>query len=525
LRPWRSLQTWIQLLSAFVVIVVLLPLAYLGIRALGAGEEGLAYLLQERTLTIVGNSLALMLTVTVASTLIGVPFAWLTSRTDLPYRRVWLILGLLTMVIPSYLGAITYIEAWGPKGILQSVLAPFGVDRLPEIRGFFGAWLSITLFSYPYVLLPVRAALLNTDPAMEEVGRSVGLNRWQVFLRITLPQLRPSLAIGMLMTALYTLSDFGAVAVMQFNVFTRAIFQQYNNTFNTERAALLALVLVALTMVLLYVEQRLNRTTENYRVGTGTRRQLRPVKLGRWRIPSLLFCASVVFMGVIVPFGVVIYWLVGRVYNNPVPVSMLELTGNTISISLLAALVSSLVALPMGVLVARRPTQLNRLLVRLTYVGNVLPSLVIGLALVFFTANYLPSMYQTFPLLILGYVTRFLPFSIGTTQSALTQINPRLEEASRSLGKNNWQTLWRVTVPLAFSGIMAGAALVFLNVMKELPLTLILSPIGFRTLSGRIWSVQNEGMFTLIGEPGFLLMLASALGLAVILWRDPRTRH
>ena len=523
-RRWRLSHLLIQALAVVVVAVVLLPLLYLAIRGFGAGEAGLAYLLQPRTLTIVSNSLNLMLAVTLSATLIGVPFAWLTSRTDLPLRRVWLVLGLLTMVIPSYLGAITYVEAFGPRGMLQSLLAPFGVERLPEIRGFFGAWLSITLFSYPYVVLPIRAALLNADPSMEEVGRSMGFSRWRVFWRITLPQLRPALAIGILMTALYTLSDFGAVAVMRYNAFTRAIFQQYNNSFNPERAALLALVLVAITLCLLYVEQRINTTSANYRVGTGTRRALRPVKLGRWRVPSLIFCGVIVFVGVVVPFVVLMVWLFGRVYNDPVPVSMVNLTRNTVSVSLVAAIVSALVALPIGILASKVPTRFNRTLVRLTYLSNVLPSLVIALALVFFMANYLPAWYQTFPVLILGYVTRFLPFSIGTTQSALTQINPRLEEASRSLGNGRWRTLWRVTVPLAFSGISAGTALVFLNVMKELPITLVLSPIGFRTLAGRIWTVQNEAMFVLVGVPGFLLMLASGLALFIILRSDPRAR-
>lgn len=518
-------RTLITALSLAVALVMLLPLAYLFLRAMGAGNEGVAYLLRERTLGIVWNSITLTVAVTISALIIGVPFAWLTTRTDLPLRRVWLIVGLLPMVIPSYLGAVTYAEAFGAKGMLQSLLEPIlGITRLPDIRGFFGAWLSITLFSYPYVVLPVRASLLNTDPSLEEAGRSMGLNRWQIFWRVTLPQLRPALGIGVIMTALYTLSDFGAVAVMRYNAFTRAIYQQYTSTFNSERAALLALVLVMLTLLLLYSEQRMTRAHANYRIGTGTRRQLRPVKLGMWRVPSLLFSTVLVGIGVLVPLGVLLSWLLTRQYNDPVPVAMSELVSNTIAISFLAGMVASVLALPMGVLASKSTTPLTQWLIRLTYVGNVLPGIVIALALVFFTANYLPMWYQTFPILITGYVMRYLPFSIGTTRSALTQINPRIEESARSLGANSWGVLWRVTIPLARSGILAGMALVFLNVMKELPTTLILSPIGFRTLASRIWSVQNEGMLVLIGQPGILLMLTSAVGLAVILWRDSRLK-
>jgi len=218
--------------------------------------------------------------------------------------------------------------------------------------------------------------------------------------------------------------------------------------------------------------------------------------------------------------GVLVYWLVSRVRNPNLPADMLELTTNTVAISGSAALVVAVVAIPLALLAVRYPSRWSRWLVNLSYTGNALPGIVVGLALVFFAANYLPVWYQTMPLLIFGYATRFLPFSLGATRSALTQINPRLEEAARSLGLRPWQVTMRVTIPLARAGILAGAALVFLSAMKELPTTLMLAPIGLRTLATRIWSVHTEAMLSLIGEPGLLLMAASALGLAVILWRD-----
>jgi iron(III) transport system permease protein len=514
----------LECIGLTTALLMLLPLAYLLLRAAGAGQDGLDYLLRERTVQIVLNSLALVVTVVGAGVLIGVPFAWLTTRTDLPLRRLWLVLGLLPMVIPSYLGAVTFVAMFGPKGMLQGWLEVLiGLDRLPDIRGWFGAWLALTLFTYPYVVLPVRAALLNTDPALEEAARSLGLNRWQVFRRVTLPQLRPALAAGMLVTALYTLSDFGAVAIMRYNAFTRAIYLQYTSSFNREHAALLALVLVALTLALLYLEGRVTPHSHNYRVGTGARRQLKTIRLGRWCWPALIFCGGLIGIGVLVPVSVLIFWLVGRVRNTSFPADMAELTANTVTVSGLSALVVAIVAIPLALLIVRSPSRLNRWLVSLSYTGNALPGIVVALALVFFAANYLPAWYQTLPLLIFGYAARFLPFSLGATRSALTQINPRLEETARCLGLRPWQVTLRVTVPMARAGILAGAALVFLSAMKELPTTLMLAPIGLRTLATRIWSVQTEAMLSLIGEPGLLLMAASAFGLALILWRDRQT--
>jgi iron(III) transport system permease protein len=513
--------SWLRMISVIVVALVLLPLVYLGLRAAGAGAEGVEYLTAERTISVMLNSLWLMFTVTLSACLIGIPFAWLTTRTDLPLRRMWLVLGLLSMVIPSYLAAVAYMAAFGPVGIVQQWLEPiFGIHRLPDIRGFFGAWLAITLFTYPYMVLPVRAALRNTDIALEEAGHSFGLTRWQVFWRVTFPQLRPAIASGMLLTAMYTLSDFGAVAVMRYNAFTRAIYLQQQG-FRVERAALLALVLVVFTLVLLTMEWRINSSKANYRIGTGASRRQKTVKLGIWKIPALIFCSMIVLLSVVVPVGVMLYWSINSIGQpSPIELNMPELVMNTAGVSAMTALVVALVAMPLALLVVHSKSRLNNMLIGLAYTGNVLPGIVIALALVFFAANYATPIYQTLPLLIFGYATRFLPFSISATRSALTQLDPKLEEVAHSLGLSNWQVIWRVTVPLTKAGILGGAALVFLNAMKELPTTLILRPIGFETLSTRIWTFYETAALPQIGFPGFLLMGVSALGLVLVLWRD-----
>lgn len=514
---WRR-PSLLQSVALLIIALSLLPILYLAMRALGAGADGIAYLLDGRTLAVIGNSVVLAVAVVTASVLIGVPFAWLTARTDLPFRRFWLIAGLLTLVIPSYIGAITYIAAFGPRGFLQQLLAPLGISEIPSIYGFTGAWLSITLFTYPYVVLPVRAALLNLDPALEESARSLGLNRWAIFRRVTLPQLRPALVAGMLLSALYTLSDFGAVSLMKYNAFTRAIYGQYTNSFDREQAAILSLVLVLLTVALLFATRRLSTGRRNYRIGTGAQRRLRPLRLGRWRIPALVFCGLLVGVGTVVPVGVLLWWLTlgqGAVGND-----LLQPMLNTVSVSGATALVVVLAALPIAWLSARRPSAFNRRLRELSYLGNGLPGLVIALALVFFAAHVLPFMYQTLPVLILGYAIRFLPLSVGATHSAFTQINPCLEEAGRSLGLGRWQVLQRITVPMARAGLLAGGALVFLSVMKELPTTLLLSPTGFETFATHIWTAQKEVNFAGIAAPALLLLAVSALSLVLMLRQE-----
>jgi iron(III) transport system permease protein len=525
LRPdfhFRERRPLLLVLLAFIIVAILLtPVGYLVMRALDAGQDGIEYLMRPRTMTIIQNSVLLVSAVAVGSAVIGVPFAWLTTRTNLPLRRVWLVLGLLPMVIPSYVSAITLVRVFGPMGWFNST---FGFLPLPNIYGFFGAWLTITLLTYPYVVLPVRAAFMKLDPALEEAGRSLGQSRWKIFYRIILPQLRPALAGGMLLASLYALSDFGAVMVLRYNAFTRAIFISYENSFNTPRASVLSLVLVILTVLLLVIERRIANTRRNYKIGTGVARRAHTVQLGWWTLPALIFCSVLLLLGLVVPVGVLLGWAlnpnVGSVLS--ININAGQLSWNAVSISGITALVAGMVALPLALLAIRSRYRAERWLVNSVYIGNALPAIVVGLALVYFGIRVVPQFYQTAPLLILGYLIRFVPFTLSSTSSGLTQINPSLEEAARSLGLRPYQVMLRVTLPLVWMSIIAGMALVFLNTMKELPTTLMLRPTGFDTLATRIWTASEVGSYGLIGLPGLILMGVSCLSLMLILWRDER---
>ncbi|MBK8139151.1 MAG: iron ABC transporter permease [Chloroflexi bacterium] len=515
----RASRWGLVALSLPVVAVVALPVAYLLLRAGGAGSTGIEYLLSERTLTIIAKSLAMAFSVAAASVAVGLPFAWMTTRTTLPLRRFWLVAGLLTMVIPSYLGAITFVEAFGPVGALRDLLAPLGVTRLPPVYGFFGTWVVMTLYTFPYVVLPVRAALSRIDPAQEEAARMLGLGRWRAFFRVTLPQLRPALAAGVLLSMLYTLSDFGVVMVLRYNAFTRAIFTSYNSTFDRERAALLALVLVALTAVLVWLDSRAVKSLPTYRHQGQSARKSSLIPLGRWTIPALFLFTMLVVVGVGIPVAVLSGWAFNPNITSTVPVELEHLAANSVAVSAITAIVVGLAALPLALMATRLTSRLSRMLVGISYIGNVLPGLVVGLALVHFAANYLPSIYQSIPLLVVGYAIRFLPYSVGATRSALAMISPRLDEAARTLGCTGWRATARITLPLARTGVFGGMALVALSAMKELPTTLMLSPIGFRNLATRAWTGYDSASYALVGAPGLLLLAVSALTLFVLLWQ------
>lgn len=518
-RPARP-PFWLTLPAAATAAAMLLPLVYLAVRASEAGAETLQIVTAAATLRVLGNSALLAGLVTVASAALAVPLAWLTVRSDLPGRRAWGVLAVLPLCIPTFVGGFTFVSAFGPRGMLRSLLAPFGVERLPEIYGLHGAVLVLTLFSYPYLLLTVRGALLGLDPALEEASRSCGVGRGATFLRVTLPQLRPAITAGGLLVALYALSDFGAVSLLRYDSFTRAIYVQYRSAFDRTPAAVLALVLVAFTLVLLLVEARARgrRASAYQRMGSAPRAAA-PVPLGRWRVPALAFCSTVVGVALVVPAGVLGYWLWRGLATGEEFRPVARAAGNSLLASGVAAAVAALLAIPVAVLSVRHRGRLTTVLERGAYVGYALPGIVVALALVFFGARIGEPLYQSLALLVFAYVVRFLPQSVGATRASLLQVPPSLEEASRGLGRSAFATLATVTAPLVRPGILAGAGLVFLTAMKELPVTLLLAPTGYRTLATAVWSASSEAFFARAAAAGLPLVLLSGVPLALLALR------
>ncbi len=507
--------------TLLVAGAVLLPPIYLLIRVLGAGMPAWSSLLRPRTLAVLGNTALLAIVVTAASALLSLILAWLTTRADLPGRRMWAVLTALPLVIPSYVGGYLMVASLGPRGMLQGWLEPLlGIDRLPEIYGFPGAALVLTLLSFPYSLLTLRAAFQRLDPAQEEAARSLGLSPWATFWRITLPRLQPALAAGSLLVALYTLRDFGAVSIMRYNTFTRVLYVQYRSSFDRAGAAGLALVLVALSLIVLATEMRSRQKGRLYTNQATAHRRPARVPLGRWKWPALGFCLLVVLLALIIPAGVLIYWLARGLQAGESLMPLFRATGNSLLASALAALVIILAALPVAVLAARRPSRLALAIERLTYLGFGLPGIAVALALVFFGSRYFPSLYQTLPLLLLAYLVLFLPQAVGAIKSSLLQIHPNLEEAARSLGRSPLQVIHQVLLPQIRPGLLAGAALVFLTTMKELPATLLLAPLEFKTLATSVWSAVEEAFFAQAAAPALLIILTSSLPLAYLVLRE-----
>jgi len=523
IREIRS-PPFLLIVALIIGAAVMLPLAYLILRTATIGREIWVLLLRRRTIQVFINSALLALVVTIASTIIAVPLAFLTVRTDIPGRRFWSIATALPLVIPSYVGSFVIIASIGPKGsILQNWLSGFGIERLPSIYGWSGAILALTLFSYPYILLTVRASLHTLDPALEEVSRTLGFNRRETFFKITLPHLKPSIAAGGLLVALYTLSDFGTPSLMRFDSFTRVIFIQYQSSFDRSTAAVLALSLVVLAGIVLLLEYLARGKASYY--SSSTKRRPNIIELGHWRWPALIFCTTVVTIALIAPIGVITYWLLRGISVGEKLMFVWQLGLNSVYVSTITAIIAVLAALPVAYLAVRFPSNLSNILERSTYIGFALPGIVVALALVFFGAKYLTPLYQSMVMLIFAYVVLFIPQAVGTIRSSLLQVNPRLEEAAQSLGSTARQTIQKITMPLVRPGLLTGAALVFLTTMKELPATLLLAPTGFNTLATRVWTATDNAFFARAAAPALLLVAVSSLSMIIILSQENKMEY
>jgi iron(III) transport system permease protein len=502
--------------AVIVVASVLLPCIYLVIRAFGADENARAAVQLQPTLRLVFDTLLLVVGVVAVTLVIGTALAWLVVRTDLPGARIWGVALTLPLVIPSYVGALVLLGALGPTGLLQQRLAPLGVERLPDIYGYEGALLALTLSTYPYVFLVAASALRTIDVSLEEAARSLGRSAPRVFLTVTLPALRPALSASALLVALYVLADFGAVSLMQYPTLTRAVYLQYESLLDRNAAAILALVLVALAGVIVILEGYVRRRGATFRSSPGAGRRAKAVGLGRWRWAAVAACAASVGLFLALPLGVLAWWaLEGASVGAPFRLAWQAALNSTFA-SAAAAGVAGLAAIPVAVFAWRQPSRLSRGLERLAYVPNAVPGIAVALALVFFGARYGGVLYQSLALLIFAYVVRFFPQPLATTRSALDLVDPRVEEASRALGRGSARTLHAVVLPLARPGMLAGAALVFLSAMNELPATLLLRPTGFDTLATEIWTDTSIGAYS-DAAPSALLLIAVSAPLVYVL--------
>ena len=493
LKPKRP-SIWLLLPVLLLVGLSLLPLLYVGTKAWQAGWAQAANLLwRPYVFGLMRNTLMLMVGVTVTCALVGLSLAWLLERSNLPGRRLWGVILCLPFAVPAFVSSFTWVS-------LSS-----------SFEGLGGAILVMSLSKYPLIFLPVAATLRNLDPALEESARTLGQNRWGVFFKITLPLLWPSLLAGSLLIALHMLVEFGALSIIGLQTFTTAIYQQFELEFSNANAAMLSAVLLVMCLSLLWLELKVRGKGRHIRIGQGAARHAEQVRLGKWSILGQVYCLGLAIIGSGIPLGMLVFWLV-KGSSAAFPMAAIgEALFSSLSLALGGAALCLVLAVPVGLLVVRYKGQLAIWAERLPYLLHALPGLVIALALVYVALHYVPALYQTSALLLVAYALLFLPLAQAPIRTALNKAAPQLEEAARTLGASSFSAFCRVTLPIIFPALGAAFALVFLDAMKELTATLLLSPTGLNTLATQVWAHTSNIEFAAAAPYAALLIVVSGL--------------
>jgi iron(III) transport system permease protein len=512
-RRFRPRPPYLLVVVSLVVACAFAgPLVYLIVRTAQEGGDAVEVLRSDTAIGPLVRTLLLAVSTSAACAALGTALAWLVMRTDLPLRRLFRVLLALPLVIPSFVGAFVVIAAFARGGLLDDWL---GLDALPRARGFWWAFVTLTILSYPYVYLPVAARLAALPPPLEETARSLGRSPAQVFRSVVLPQTTGAIAAGALLVFLYVISDFGAVSLLRYDTLTVRI--EAARLFDQTTAIALAMLLAVVALAVVVSERGLARRRVHTEAVAAGRAPLQ-APLHAWKAPALFLVVGVLGVGLVVPLVVLTQWTVRGIGEDQVARAVgwsdvWQPLLNTGGIALVTAVVAVAVVLPVAYLTTRHRSRSGAVSNALVVAGFALPGLVIALAVVFWVlrAPLVGGLYQTYPLLVFAYVVHFGAQSMRASQVSVSGVPRRMEDAARSLGSGRWRRLRTVDVPLMLPGLAAGAGLVLLSTMKELPATLLLAPTGFETLATRIWSATESALFARAGLHALVLVALSGL--------------
>lgn len=522
-RPdfWRAGVVAVALLLALPVVAVL---AHLFLPASDVWSHLVATVLAD----YVRNSLILMVGVGIGTLLLGVSSAWLTALCDFPGRRLFEWALLLPLAVPAYIIAYTYTGLFDVAGPVQVALREnfgwsYGDYWFPEIRSLGGAVAMLSLVLYPYVYLLARAAFLEQSVAVLEVSRTLGAGPWRAFFSVALPLARPALVTGVSLALMETLADYGTVQYFGVDTFTTGIFRTWFGLGDATAAAQLATLLLGFVFVLVILE-RWSRRRARYHQATGRYQNLPRYRLRGWHRPAaVVACALPLLLGFVVPAGQLSVWA-WRTAGRTVDSDFLTLTLNSMALAAGAALVTLLLALYLAYGNRLRPALSTRAAVRVAGMGYAVPGTVIAVGVmlplaqldravdawsseVFGISTGLLLSGTLFALLF-AYAVRFLAVSLQAVEGGLGRIRPTMDDAARSLGLRPVQVLRQVHAPLMRGTLLTALLLVFVDVLKELPATLVLRPFNFNTLAVRAFELASDERLADASSAALAIVLA-----------------
>ena len=493
----RTPPLWLTIIILLIGLPLLLPFLYILFRAIEVGlDRSLELLIRPRMAELLSNTMLLMVCVTIGSIFLGTLCAFLLERYRFFGKSFFEVAMSLPLCIPAFVSCFTWISLTF------------------RVEGFWGTIGIMTLSSFPLAYLPISATLKRLDRSLEEVSLSLGKSQTYTFWYAIFPQLKPAIGSSLLLIALHMLVDFGAVSILNYQTFTTAIFQEYEMSFNNSTAALLSAVLMAICSIIVLGETFFRGKQTLYNSGKGVTRPY-PVKTLSFGKQCLTFgfFSSIFILSIGVPVIMLIYWLiVGTSLESAGDFSeFLSAFSNSFIISGLGALLTVVCALPLVWAAVRYRSKLTVWIDRLPYLLHAVPGLVIALSLIYFTINYANSLYQTFLVIIVAYFMLYLPMAQTTLRASLEQLSDNIEKVGQSLGRSPFYIFRTLTLPAMLPGIAAAFSLVFLNLMKELTATLLLTPNDIKTLSIAVWEYTSDAQYAAATPYALMLVLFSGI--------------
>jgi len=525
--------------------VLAIPVAVVFAHVFTPAGEVWSHLVDTVLADYVINSLLLMLGVTVGTLIGGVGTAWLASMCRFPGRRFFEWALLLPMALPAYIIAYTYTGFLDFAGPLQTLIRDmtgwgYGDYWFPEVRSLGGAMLMMSLVLFPYVYLMTRASFLNQSICVLDVSRTLGNGPWRTFFTVALPLARPAIVAGLSLALMETLADYGTVQYFGVSTFTTGIFRTWYGLDNAAAASQLSALLLVFVFVLVVVETASRRQARFHH--TSQRHQdLQRIKLSGWRAwAAFVFCFAAVFFGFLLPAGQLAWWSI-LVAEDQLDTQFWRLVINSVELAGLAALISVALALFLGYGRRLNKSRVLQASVRIAGMGYAVPGTVIAVGVIipfaWFDNRLDAFMRATFDIstgllfsgtlvaLIFAYVVRFLAVSLQAVNTGLERIKPSLDEAGRSLGYNPLEVVRRIHVPLLSGSLLTALLLVFVDVLKELPATLILRPFNYNTLAVRAYEMASDERLAEAGPASLAIVLAGIVPVIVLSYTITRTRR
>ncbi|MBP0131826.1 MAG: iron ABC transporter permease [Nitrosospira sp.] len=522
----RPASVW-RLIPFLVAALVLIPIGTILSSFFAPTSDIWQHLVETTLLSLLINTFWLALGVVSGTALLGVSLAWLTAVCEFPGRKLFSWALLLPLAVPAYVTAFVVLGLFDFTGPVQSAFRSWlGPDAwFPEVRGRMGVITVMVLAFYPYVYLLARNAFLTQGKRSLEASQSLGLNRTQGFFRVALPMARPWIAGGVMLALMETLADFGTVAVFNYDTFTTAIYKAWFGMFSLPAASQLASLLLVIVFALIVMEQQIRIRMRYAEVKQSARSDR--IALSGWRSATATALASgTLFFAFLLPIGQLVIWAANSLVQD-LDSRYLDFLWHSLLLSTLAALLTCTVALLLVYATRRHPDAATRNAVRIATLGYALPGTVLAVGMFVPLAsldNWIGEvtlqLFQietglmiqgTLAIMLLAYLTRFLAVSHSPIDSAMQRITSSIDEASMSMGINGWMMLRRVHLPILKSGIFTAGALVFVDVMKEMPITLMTRPFGWDTLSVRIFEMTSEGAWEQAALPAVALVISGLI--------------